>query len=245
MKKLLFLVFLTSKLSLFAQDTEGVISYDEKRDLHRNLPDPSMKSFVPQFQTQRTELYFRGDSTLYKPSEEVEEEQISGGGGMQMRMRRMKFESYRNFATGMRADWREFGQKMLIVEDTIQERNWKLTGKIKKVAGYDCLEATTSFLGMDSTEQRVVAWFTESLALPMGPLYFTGLPGAVLEVDINEGEQTIVATKVDLKKLKADAIRAPQKGERMNAAQFEERMREMRKRMGGGQGRGGMMIMRN
>ena len=53
------LVALTSLTTVAnAQMKEGKISYERKINMHRNLPDPQMKSMVPEFRTDKFELIF-------------------------------------------------------------------------------------------------------------------------------------------------------------------------------------------
>ncbi|MEL1244715.1 GLPGLI family protein [Flavobacterium sp. DGU11] len=62
------------------------------------------------------------------------------------------------------------------VKDTY-DINWNITGDTKKIAGYNCIKATTVFRG-----REWVAWFAPDIALPFGPWKFHGLPGLILEV---------------------------------------------------------------
>ena len=43
----------------------------------------------------------------------------------------------------------------------------------------------------------VVAWYAEDIASPAGPETFGGLPGAVLAMDINNGEMIYTAVEIN------------------------------------------------
>ncbi|PZR29282.1 MAG: hypothetical protein DI535_02765 [Citrobacter freundii] len=55
--------------------------------------------------------------------------------------------------------------------------NWQIFDEERKVAGYLCKKATTSFAGRD-----YVAWFTPEIEISDGPYKFTGLPGLILSM---------------------------------------------------------------
>ena len=46
-----------------------------------------------------------------------------------------------------------------------------------------------------------MAWFAQDMPIKAGPDRFSGLPGMILEIDINDGAMTITANKIELKKL--------------------------------------------
>ncbi|MEL6594228.1 MAG: GLPGLI family protein, partial [Bacteroidota bacterium] len=101
----------------------------------------------------------------------------------------------------------------------------------------------------DST-RKIVAWFCPQIPVSSGPDAFGQLPGLVLEVDINDGERTIVATEVSLGE-PAEEIQQPKKGKEITQEEFEvvvaEKMKEMEAEYGGSSGGEGEMriIIRN
>jgi GLPGLI family protein len=238
-KYALIAVILCVNLFVFAQNTEGVITYSEKINMHRRLPNPEMKAYVPEFRTSKMELYFKGDECVYKaPEDEDDEDMTAGGGGMQMRFRRPSSEIYRNFATDARIEQRDVMGKKYLISDTMKIRAWKLTTDTKKILNYDCIKAT---LDDTARKQKIVVWFTDAIALTAGPNTIGSLPGMVLGVDINEGETVITATNIAFKPVKADDIKAPSKGEKITEPEYRKKMEEMMQRNGGS----GMRIIRN
>ena len=65
-------LFLTS-LSSYSQSA-GMITYEEKMDLHKTLPPDrqDMKDMIPQYNTAPFELLFSGDESLYR-AKKIEE----------------------------------------------------------------------------------------------------------------------------------------------------------------------------
>ena len=224
-------------MSVFAQNTEGMITFEEKMNLHRRIQNEEMKARVPEFRTSNMEFYFRGDESIYKPVEE-EDEPEAGGGNVRMVFRRPNVEIYRNLATGKRIELREMMDKKYLIEADIKQPAWKLGTETKKVAGYDCTMAT---LNDTARKQEIVAWFTMDLPIAAGPQNYGSLPGMILEVDVNKGEIVTTAKKIELKKIKDSAIKAPTKGDKITEEEYRAKMEEMRKRNGGGPN---MRIMR-
>ena len=241
-KNILFLALVSLQSVVFAQTastTEGVIYFEEKRNLHKMIKDEAAKAMVPEFRSNKMDLYFRGDECLYKPSEEEEDEAAAGGGGGGFRMRFPQGEVHRNFATERRVEQREMMGKKYLIIDTMKTVAWKLTGETKKILNYDCMKATYNDT---ARKQNIVAWFTDAIPLTAGPSNYGSLPGMILAVDINDSEMVWLATKIDFKKIKDVDIKAPTKGEQITGEEFRKKMREMRPPGGGPNGR---MIIRN
>ena len=238
MKKILILSsFLCTFLSVFGQNAEGIITFEEKMNLHRRITDEAMKARVPEFRSNNMQLVFRGDECIYKAIEEEEDAEMSpDGGAVRMRFRRPNVEIYRNYASNKRIELREMGDKKYLIETDMKQPAWKLGTETKKIMGHECTQATWSDT---ARKQEIVAWFTMDLPLAAGPQNFGSLPGLILVADINEGEILLTATKIDLKKVKDNAIKAPSKGDKITEEEFKQKREEMMKRNGGGPGGGG------
>ena len=230
---------MTVSMLIFAQNTEGIVTFEEKINLHRRLTDESMKAMIPEFRSSNMLFYFKGEACIYKPDENEEDEEANTGGGGGMRFRRPQGETYRDLATGNQVSTREFAGKKYLIEDTLKQRAWKIGTETKKIAGYDCTKAT-----FKDTAQKadVIAWFTMDLPLSAGPQTYGALPGMILEVDSNNGEMLISAKKIELKKLKDKDIAVPTKGEKITQADFRKKMEEWMKANGGRGGNGRMII---
>ena len=60
---------------------------------------------------------------------------------------------------------------------------WQLQEEYKKVSGYQCQKASTTFRG-----RNYEAWFTSEIPLSFGPWKFNGLPGLILEIYDQTGQ---------------------------------------------------------
>src|SRR4051812_18679359 len=120
------LVSLVAAQIVFAQ-TEGVITYETKVNLHRTLPpgQEDRKAMIPEFRTTRQQLFFNSNESLYKPLIEDEDEPAHGG-GMQVTIRIPNNETYINQSTGELLSKNEFFGKDYLVADTLKVSPWKL-----------------------------------------------------------------------------------------------------------------------
>jgi GLPGLI family protein len=238
MKNILTIICLISIFTT-AKAQEGIIDYTTKMNNHRRLTGEreAMKNMIPEFTTFKYQLYFNATESLYKPSEEEEDEVVAAGGGVRMRM--PQSETYFNHAASRKVIQRDVMGKSYLIIDSLKITPWKFNRETKTILGYICKQA---YYYNETNKQEVIAWYTEKLRPFLGPEGFHTLPGAVLGVDINDGERTIVATKVNLKALKKKDLVEPTKGEKVTEKEFQAMMEEQMKKMGGS---GNRMFIRN
>jgi GLPGLI family protein len=254
MKKLLLvagiLVSLTAASVVFGQTT-GVINYEIKINMHRNIPAEreSMKAMIPEFRTLKQQLFFNAEETLYKPVIEDEEESFTASsGGMRMMFRMPGQEIYLNQNSGVTLAKQDVMGKIYLIEDSIKMAPWKFGTQTKTIANYECRMAyytQTDTIKIADREpiirtQEITAWYTDKIRPFVGPERFNTLPGAVLAVDINNGERVILAKTIEARELKKNELKAPSGGTKVTQAEFRKIMEEQMKQMGGRQ-----MMIRN
>ncbi|MFN8304754.1 MAG: GLPGLI family protein [Saprospiraceae bacterium] len=229
MKQILLALLALLAGDAIAQQTEGDIQFDEKMNMHRNLPPDAadVRAMMPEWRVSKAELLFSASESLFHNLPDEDEDEPAEGGPMVIKMQRPEAIFYRNYSSGRKVDSREFFGKVYLIDDSLATPGWKITGQTKTILGYNCLEATTQ----DTVRKRqITAWFTDAIALSSGPAGFGQLPGMILELDINNGELIFTATKVNFRKLKKNELAAPKKGEKISDADFQkmvaERMRE-------------------
>jgi GLPGLI family protein len=245
--KLISIMFLSVIACGATAQTAGKITFEEKMDLHRTLPPDrqEMKDMMPQFNTALFELTFSGDQSVYqaKKVEEIQEVTANQGGTrMTMRFGRDNRIVYKNMAEDKMIDSRDFMQKQFLITGPLKARKWKIGSKQKEILGYNCMEAS---FRVDSAT-ALVAWFAPTLTTANGPSDFQGLPGMILQIDINDGERMITATEILTDSVDTSVIVAPDKGKEVTAEEFEKIREEKMKEMGiqhGGPGGGRQMIM--
>lgn len=266
------LITLTSiTTTVAAQMKEGKISYERKINMHRNLPDPQMKAMVPEFRTDKFELIFNESVSLFRSV--VDEEAPDpfanaggGGGGMRMNFRMPTANTFTDVAKQMQYEERAFFEKEFLIIDSLKQYKWKLSEETKTIAKQLCKKATTMITapqmrmrvsiggGGNNTdtaantpreprETELVVWYAENIPVSFGPDSYSGLPGAIMEIDQDNGATITTAVDVSAKYPKNELV-APTKGDKMNRAQFQENMQKLMQEMqrGGGMRMGGMNI---
>src|SRR5690606_30126528 len=73
---------------------------------------------------------------------------------------------------------------------------------------------------------EITAWFTDAISSAAGPDKYSGLPGLILALDLNDGVTTYVATKVTAATVSADELKINSKGKKMTPEQLEKLKKE-------------------
>lgn len=149
-----------------------------------------------------SDLYFTPTESKYEESDEKAEDDDMG-----YSWRKEAYTLRRNFATGKMTDVIEMLGKTYVVDDSIQVQEWKVMNDLKEVAGHICMNA---FWEDTLRKQKTTVWFALDIPSSAGPEKLCGLPGLILEVDVNEGALSIVAEKIELKPLTTE-MAAPKK----------------------------------
>jgi GLPGLI family protein len=76
-----------------------------------------------------------------------------------------------------------------------------------------------------------VAWYSDQLRPFLGPENFNNLPGAVLNVDINEGEKTITAKSIVFRPLAKGEMNIPHARTQLTEAEYKKMVKEQIERM--------------
>lgn len=240
--KLLFLYI----IQLSGQYTAGTIVFEEKTNLHKNLPQEMevMKERIPEFRTTDKILYFNNHASVYmnKPVDEAAQKQEFRGERGRGRWNRMRGEGvddkyYTDFETDEALDQRTFFGKKFLIEGRRRNFDWKITGDQKQVGSYLCQRAV-----FQDSLTNIKVWFTPMISVTAGPQDFRGLPGLVLHVDVDDGLRVITALEIDLTPPDESLIVRPDEGKKMTFEEFEtlreEKIEEMRAARGRGDGEG-------
>ena len=267
----LMIAFISISTSAIAQMKEGKISYERKINMHRNLPDPQMKSMVPEFRTDKFELIFNESVSLFRSVVDDEAPDPfanagGGGGGARMSFRMPTANTFTDVSKQMQYEERAFFEKEFLIIDSLKQYKWKLSEETKTIAKQLCKKATTMITapqmrmrvsiggGGNNTdtaantprapkETELVVWYAENIPVSFGPDNYSGLPGVIMEIDQDNGATVTTAVEVSAKYPKKELV-APTKGDKMNRAQFQENMQKLMQEMqrGGGIRMGGMNI---
>ena len=244
MKKIAIAAAVTMLTSAaFGQINEGKIVYERTMQMNIQVADndPRVQNMIPRERKDQFELIFAQGKSLWKPAETEQNDDMSFGdeGGSRIVIRMMGADdvSYTDINTSKRVELRELGGKNFIITDSIRRLNWKVTGETRTILGHKCIKAVTqrtqeSFrMQMDNgnaTRQRVVdtlnivAWFTNEIPGSYGPDIYQGqLPGSILEINVNNGNNVYTAIRID-KKADFSEIKEPSKGKKLTPAEFAQ-----------------------
>jgi GLPGLI family protein len=271
MKKIIFSFLLLTSLSsaAIAQMKEGKISYERKINMHRFITDPEMKARIPEFRTDKFELLFTEQASLFRTvvDDEAPDPFANNGGdrggGPRFMMRMPETSTYTDINAQMQYESRAMFEKTFLVIDSMKQNKWKISDETKTIAKYVCKKATTMVAAPQQMRMRIgngpraaedsvapkpkevelIVWYTEEIPVSVGPDNYAGLPGAILEVDTDNGSNVIMATEVSTKFPKKELVQ-PTKGDKMNRAQFQDAMKKIMEDMQRGGGMGGFRIGR-
>lgn len=113
-----------------------------------------------------------------------------------------------------------YGEDILIHGD-LPKYNWEITDTKATISGYPCTLAKT----VEEDGTQVLAWYTDDISINEGPRGYWGLPGLILQVQIND--KVLIAAK-SIKKTKEDIkITRPTKGNKMTKEEFTQLTKEL------------------
>lgn len=75
-------------------------------------------------------------------------------------------------------------EKETNVKEILPSFNWKLINENKIINGFTCKKATTTNTAFKSN-QSIVAWYTDEIPVNDGPMHYNGLPGFIIQIEIN------------------------------------------------------------
>lgn len=231
MKIIIILVFLFCQLGVFSQTTKGIIEYTATIDtVHVNkfIKDLEQKKEVPNHikaevidmyrsaQPDQYKLVFLNDESFFS-----HEAVLHVDGKYNMGSKAGTSSYYTNKTNLIEYNSIGYIQKALL--------EWTITPETKKIGDFSCFKATAteelySRRGF-TYEKEVSAWFTTDISVPFGPRNYSGLPGLVLEVSIDE--YTISATHINLKPTEDIKIKPPNENKIISQEQENAIIKEM------------------
>ena len=247
--------------SLWGQQKEGTVVYERTMQLQLRINDDNaIEQMLPKTRTDKFELTFGNNQSLWKHVDEEENNDEFGGGGMQIKMVGPGQNDilFCDFNNARRIEQRELFDKKFVVEDSIRKLNWRLTGESQTFLGHPCQKATAQRITqrmqmnidngkMERKEvadtNNIVAWFTSDIPVSAGPEVQGQLPGLILALEINDGRMVYKALEIS-PKVDLASIKEPTKGRKVTPAQFnDERNKMMDEMQKNNQGNGGTRII--
>jgi GLPGLI family protein len=218
----------------------GTIRYKDTRkiEIHLDGDASEMQSMLPKERTSSHILYYTPETSLYSNEKQLDDQdvnqEIEGGGTVMIKMQEPEDQIYSDFKNQKTIEQREFMSRMFLIESANDSVPWKLTGNLKSILGFPCMEAVYV---KDSI--KTVAWFTSSIPVSGGPALFNGLPGMILEVNSNNGNRIISAVSVMPGDVSSFIIK-PKQGKKVTKDEFNKMVEE---KTGTTKGDGNAVIM--
>jgi GLPGLI family protein len=261
MKKILIAgLGILSVTLLKAQQTEGTVTYQRTVQVKIQLMGMSeeMQNMLPKSRTDKFELIFGKNQSLWKAAEPDNEDDnmTDNGGGMVIRTSVMGANdvSYTDIGASRRVESRELMDKKFIIDDSIHPLKWKMTGETKTILNHTCMKAEATQISqrmqmnmnngnMERKEvadtAKIIAWFANDIPVSAGPAEYQGqLPGLILEMDVSNGRQVYqalsISPKADLASIKEPAGKKHYTQEEFRKER-DKMMQEMQRNNGGGQ----------
>ncbi|MBP6811154.1 MAG: GLPGLI family protein [Saprospiraceae bacterium] len=203
-QRIIVIALLLASAGVQAQEIEGTIRYLVTHNWSKKM---AAVDYISKQQRERiaymwgnrsewkmfANMYITPTVTKYEDSEEKAEPDDEG-----YSWRKEVFMVKHDYAANTMQDVVQIFGKTYIVEDSLRAPEWKILNDLKEVAGHICMKASwTDTL----KQQKVIAWFAMDIPISAGPERFYGLPGLILEVDVNDGGMLVSADKIDLKKI--------------------------------------------
>ena len=253
------IVMLIVTSTVIAQDFQGKATYKSHRKMDIQLDSTQMetgmhKRMMEMMKKQFEKTYilsFNKEESLYKEDVQLEAPQPAGM-VMVFIDSGESGELYKNIKEDRFTDQNEMFGKIFLIEDKLRKIDWKLGSETKNIGEYTCYKATftrtqevqrmeVSVNGDNEFEEdaepemeeiTVTAWYTPQIPVSNGPENYHGLPGLILEV--NDGTQTLICSKIVLNPKDKVSITEPTKGKKISQEKYneimEKKMQEMRDR---------------
>lgn len=218
--------------------TEGMVFYKQVMKLEIKLEGDAAQfaHALPKERKTKKLLYFNTEASLFKNDDVSDKEEVieNESEGMVIKMQEPNQLVFTDIVNKKQLEQKEFMTRQFLIEREIGKEKWKFTGNSKTVLGYNCQEAA-----LEKDDKKTKVWFTPEIPVSVGPTKFAGLPGLILAVDINDGEVTIEAVKIEAGKVDKSLLQKPKKGKKVSDVEFKKIVAEKMKEMGVEEGEGG------
>ncbi|MFQ3181183.1 MAG: GLPGLI family protein [Polaribacter sp.] len=231
MKNIFFTLLFVISLNVFSQKISGKVTYvvsmesytKEKIDsISKNLKtknvkmDKWMRDIFENTPDVKAFLEFNNSESLYFVEDKMQNDgkatynvNKTFAGGDNKYYKNTKTKEYFNESS-------TFGELLLI---EIEPKKWKITQESKKIGNYLCYKAID--IASENKKVKPIVWFTPQIPVSFGPLYYSGLPGLVILVEMSK--RTISASEIILNPKDEIIIKKPTKGKKMTAEESRKR----------------------
>lgn len=235
--------FYYSKTNMDLGEWGARMSEAQKNQMAARLKNRLQKTYI---------LTFNREESLYNEDDKLGVDAVSGATDTWGK-NFSPGEQYKNIKNNSLVQNQEFYGKRFLVKDELLNVEWKMGSQTKQIGGYTCYQATAmvpskklAWYDFSWNELRnageneevemteITAWYTPEIPVSLGPAEFHGLPGLILETNINN--TTLLCFKVVMNPEDKINIEAPDKGKVVSKEEYKniisEKMQEMRDNRG-------------
>lgn len=204
MKAIQLLFFLLSSL-IFSQNskTDYKITYNLTYKLDSTKKGKTYnENFLLLFSNGKSKFmsksYYLADSLIYFSKKNNTNPSLAANMAVSIPHTKFRFTIYKDYSSNKIKVYDQIFTDMFKYEENKNAIAWKIKKDVKKVNGYNCQKAQTSFGG-----RNYIAWFPKDIKINDGPYKFSGLPGLIIKIydDKNHYNFTLVGiekSKVDI-----------------------------------------------
>lgn len=135
---------------------------------------------------------------------------------------------YNDYNTGKTITQKPVFEETFLVDDSLLNIKWKLTGDTRNIAGFECRKA----IGLIDDTVAVFAFYTDELLPRGGPEGIQGLPGMILGVGVPRLHTTWFATKVEVNGVNLTTVVPATKGKKVDRKKMYTSLNDVLKNWG-------------
>ncbi len=244
-------ICLTGSYTLQAQQIKGKAIYKTLRKIDLKINDNDenaalKKQLYEQLKKQNQKEYtltFSNDESFYKLNENLDSPSpATASTGIQIKISGNTDLLYFNHKEKRYVTETEIFGKKFLIKDSLTYKDWNITKENKNIGEYLCFKATrtedytsntfdseTNQLKEETKTKTITVWFTPLIPIQAGPDTYNGLPGLILEV--NDGNLTVVCSKIILNPKEGITILEPDKGKIVTQEKFDTILDKKNKEM--------------
>lgn len=227
----LILIFVLTTKQLLSQSTVNQVNYKVKSLQNlEEINNPEAKSYLNDiykgFNNLTYVLVFNKTESVFEESQNMESDKDKESLIPSMsQMMAFTGRVYTNTTSGFITQQKKLSSDVFLIQYSINEYKWKLSKESKKIGNYTSFKASLT----DTVEtvrgkraKLITAWYVPELPYPFGPTEYTGLPGLIIELEINNNI-VFYADKILLQtENNTIPITQPKKGKKVTKQQYAD-----------------------
>lgn len=215
------LIFLFSSQILFSQKSSNTILFVKTVDNSKFTTTKGIGDNKALLKTSYYTLHYNDSLSVFKEFQKNLDDNDNIEGLFFLDLRTFKANRYF-----------EVNNKKYYLAENIKQHKWRITNESKKILNFTCFKAVTSVPRRNSSNKKfslllnpafteIVVWFTNNIPIPIGPSDFYSLPGAILEVSIDNNAIQFQAIQIK-KNTSSNDFKVPQNHVLINEKQYVE-----------------------